>query len=74
MARLEVHGLIRDGLNGETAWDQFVRSSATGTIFQLTTWKRVVQEVFGHVPHYIVALEDGEIQGVLPLFEGHGLL
>ena len=74
MGRLEVHGLMRDGLNGETAWDQFVRSSATGTIFHLTSWKRVIKEVFGHVPHYIVALDNGAIQGVLPLFEVHGLL
>jgi FemAB-related protein (PEP-CTERM system-associated) len=34
----------------------------------------VVQEVFGHVPHYIAVLEHGAIQGVLPLFEVHGLL
>lgn len=31
-------------------------------------WKRTIEQTFGYVPHYLVAVADGRIQGVLPLF------
>ena len=58
----------------EVQWDEFVRSSDDGTVFHLSAWKRVVAEVFRHTPHYLAAVEDGKIRGVLPLFEVRGLL
>ncbi len=71
---LEIHRLMPNSPREESAWDQFVRSSPAGTIFHLCAWKRVVEEVFRHTPHYLMALEGGEIRGALPLFEIHGLL
>ena len=65
--------LGEDGAPSEDAWDRFVRSSPDGTPFHLTAWKRVVEEVFGHRPHYLVARSAGEIRALLPLFEVHGL-
>ncbi|MBI4528311.1 MAG: FemAB family PEP-CTERM system-associated protein [Deltaproteobacteria bacterium] len=56
------------------AWDDFIRSSPTGTVFHLCAWKRVVEETFYHKPHYLLAVEGKEIRGALPLFEVHGLL
>jgi hypothetical protein len=58
----------------EEAWDRFVRSSADGTIFHLLAWKRVVHEIFGHTPRYLLAADGDDIKGILPLFEVHGLL
>lgn len=71
---LEICRLVTTSLQDEGAWDRFVRSSAGGTVFHLSPWKRVVEEVFRHTPHYLQALEGGEIRGVLPLFEVRGLL
>lgn len=67
---LTVDRLRADG----DAWDRFVLSSPDGTVFHLSAWKRIVAEVFRHTPHYLVAIEDEEIRGVLPLFEVRGLL
>lgn len=70
---LEIHRLSVTSPQEESAWDQFVRSSPSGTIFHLSTWRRVVEEVFQLTSHYLMALEGGEIRGVLPLFEVHGI-
>lgn len=58
-----------DKASSADAWDQFVQSSSDGMLFHLTMWKELVEEVFRHKPHYIVARSRGEIFGVLPLFE-----
>jgi FemAB-related protein (PEP-CTERM system-associated) len=50
-------------------WDAFVRASEEGTPFHLTAWRQVVEESFGHRPHYLMAKRAGAIEGVLPLFE-----
>jgi FemAB-related protein (PEP-CTERM system-associated) len=71
---VEIQRLELGSLEGEGAWDRFVRSSPNGTVFHLSAWKRVVEEVFRHTPHYLQAVEGGEIRGVLPLFEIRGLL
>ena len=56
------------------AWDRFVDSSVEGTIFHGIAWKKVVEEVFHHTPRYLLAHDNGELRGVLPLFEVRGLL
>ena len=58
----------------EAAWDRFVTSSDDGTVFHLLAWRRVVHEVFRHAPHYLLATDGQDIQGVLPLFEVRGIL
>jgi FemAB-related protein (PEP-CTERM system-associated) len=55
-------------------WDDFVRQAPGGTLFHLAGWRRVVEEVFGHRAHYLVARRSGTIAGVLPLFELRSLL
>lgn len=55
-------------------WDDFVRWVPGGTLFHLAGWRRVVEEVFGHRAHYLVARRGGTIAGVLPLFELRSLL
>src|SRR5437867_10948387 len=62
-------------LNGESIeWDAFVRSTSGGSPFHLLAWKRAVEQSFGHRPHYLMAVGDHGIEGVLPLFEVRGLL
>lgn len=65
---------LTDDRSAEEKWDRFVDSSPGGTVFHQTTWKRVVEEAFGHTPCYLQAVEDGAVRGVLPLFEIRGLL
>jgi FemAB-related protein (PEP-CTERM system-associated) len=55
-------------------WDAFVRSTPGGSPFHLLAWKRVVETVFRHRPHYLMAVRAGSLEGVLPLFEVRGLL
>lgn len=72
--RLEIQRLAANSVQEDSAWDTFVRSSPGGTLFHLSAWRRVVEEVFRHTPHYLLAIEEGEIRGVLPLFKIWGIL
>jgi FemAB-related protein (PEP-CTERM system-associated) len=67
---LEVQPLKNESIE----WDAFVRSMPGGSPFHLLAWKRAVETSFGHRPHYIMAVGEHGIEGVLPLFEVRGLL
>src|SRR2546428_5211447 len=67
---LEVRPLAGESIE----WDAFVRSTPSGSPFHLLAWKRAVEQGFGHRPHYLMAVGDHGIEGVLPLFEVRGLL
>lgn len=51
----------------EGAWDSFVNRHSQATFFHLSPWRRVIEDVFGHKAHYLLAEQDGDIVGVLPL-------
>ena len=70
---MHVYALGADASASEDDWDAFVDAAPDGTPFHRIAWKRVVEEVFGHTPHYLVAIADGGIRGVLPLFDVRGL-
>ena len=55
-------------------WDKYVAEHPSGTFCHLSGWKRVVEKTFGHKPFYLVATEDSQICGVLPLFHVKTLL
>lgn len=50
------------------AWDRYVLTHPTGTIFHLTAWQRVLTRVFPYRPIYCLARIEDRISGVLPLF------
>jgi FemAB-related protein (PEP-CTERM system-associated) len=58
----------------EAEWDRFVKSAPGGTFFHQLGWRWLVERTFGHRAHYLTALRDGRIVGVLPLFELKSLL
>ena len=61
----------------EAAWDRYVRgaSDAEGaTFFHQLGWRWLVERVFGHRAHYLLARRGSRIVGVLPLFEMKSLL
>ncbi|MBU1691920.1 MAG: FemAB family PEP-CTERM system-associated protein [Gammaproteobacteria bacterium] len=71
---------VRTMTPGDTAhWDQFVFGCHAATFFHRAGWKEVIERAFGHRTHFLLAEENGVIQGVLPLAEidsrlfGHSL-
>jgi FemAB-related protein (PEP-CTERM system-associated) len=58
----------------EAAWDRFVRTAPGGTFFHQMGWRWLVERVFGHRAHYLLARRGTGITGVLPLFEMKSLL
>ena len=50
------------------AWDSFVASHPRSSVYHLSTWRRIIDEVFHHESHYLGAwTEDAELVGVLQL-------
>ena len=52
----------------EKAWDEYVYKSSSSTFYHQLGWRNVVKKTYKHKPIYLVAKENGEIEGVLPLF------
>ena len=50
-----------------TAWDRYVLDSASSNCYHLSSWKDVIERTFGHRSFYLLAEEDGKIEGILPL-------
>ena len=63
--RIEVAELRADE---EGEWDAYVLKHPNSTFFHQIGWRNVVQETYKHKPIYLVAKEDGNIKGILPLF------
>lgn len=49
-------------------WDAFVRNRTDSTFCHLFGWRNIMEDVFGHATHYLVARDSsGRLAGVLPL-------
>lgn len=57
-----------------TAWDTFVRAHPAGSPFHLMAWHDTLRAIFGYRAEYRVAMENGEIVGVLPMFIVHSFM
>ncbi len=51
----------------EQQWRAFVEDAPTATICHHFTWQSVIQAAYGHKPFYLLAREEGQVRGVLPL-------
>jgi FemAB-related protein (PEP-CTERM system-associated) len=52
----------------ESDWNAFVNSAADAEIYHQFAWKRLLERVFGHECHYLLARDaEGSACGVLPL-------
>jgi FemAB-related protein (PEP-CTERM system-associated) len=49
-------------------WDDYVRRSKAATIAHEIGWRSVMAGSLGHRPRYLMALRDGVVVGILPLF------
>ncbi|MDY6865407.1 MAG: FemAB family XrtA/PEP-CTERM system-associated protein [Halobacteriota archaeon] len=54
--------------NDRERWEEFINNSNNSTFYHQIGWKDVVEKTYKHDPYYLIAEEDGEIKGVLPLF------
>lgn len=52
----------------DRAWNAFVDSHPLGTPFHLTAWRDCIQETFHYEPRLMLAEQNGQVRGVLPLF------
>jgi FemAB-related protein (PEP-CTERM system-associated) len=48
-------------------WDECVQCAPEATVYHLAGWKRVMERTFGHEAHYLLAVEQDQVRGVLPL-------
>ena len=55
-------------------WDAFVKKHPEGSPFDLFAWHDAVVNTFGHKPLYYIAAKDGNITGILPLFQLKSIL
>lgn len=52
----------------ESAWTQYVDTARDSVFFQHIAWKRLIETNYGLKSHYLMALNDGQVSGILPLF------
>jgi FemAB-related protein (PEP-CTERM system-associated) len=71
---------VRPFVNADAErWEAFVESCPEATFFHCLGWRDIIEDVFNHRCHYLVAERAGELVGVLPLAEvrsrlfGHAL-
>src|SRR4029077_7389445 len=55
-------------------WDQYVSGHPAGTFFHEWQWREIISASFGYETFFLFAGENGEIQGILPLFLVRSLL
>ena len=61
---MDIHPL---GQSDSDRWDRFVHECAGGHFFHLSGWRDVVETSFGHKTHYLQAVSNGRLVGILPL-------
>ncbi len=61
---LTVHSLSSGDI---AAWDAYVHAHPKATFFHRAGWQEVIETSFGHRTHFVLARQNGEICGVLPL-------
>ena len=49
-------------------WDEFVKRHPDGSLFQLISWKRVIEKTYRYESCYVLAERGNEITGIAPLF------
>ena len=55
-------------------WDDFVLNHPEGSPFHLFAWHDAVVKTFGHKSFYFAAIKNGNISGILPLFQLKSIL
>jgi FemAB-related protein (PEP-CTERM system-associated) len=64
---IHIQRLSAQDAQAAARWDAFVLACPQATFFHRAGWQRIIEEVFRHESHFLMALRDGVIEGVLPL-------
>lgn len=51
------------------SWTNYINNSTSSTIYHTLEWKKILEDTFNYRPYYLVAYDEEDIKGVLPLFE-----
>jgi len=58
------------GIEGVSeGWKQYLSTCPAACIYHDERWKEVIEKTFGHHCHYLAAISNGRVRGVLPLVE-----
>jgi hypothetical protein len=55
-------------------WNRFVEGHQRATAYQLGAWPEVLRAAYGFRPACLALVEDGELQGVMPLMRSRGIV
>ena len=66
MSALELEVRLAEGAD-DVRQDEYVRAHRLGTVFHLSGWARAAEAAFGATAKSLIAIEGGELVGVLPL-------
>ena len=50
-------------------WEAFAQRCPDATFFHAIEWRGIIERVFRHRTHYLIAERGGEVAGILPLAE-----
>jgi FemAB-related protein (PEP-CTERM system-associated) len=60
---------VRFADNDDAAiWDEYVFRHRYGTPFHLTAWRKTIQQTFHYPSYSLIAMQDGRVAGIVPLF------
>jgi FemAB-related protein (PEP-CTERM system-associated) len=71
---LTIKRLLPQDTAAAAQWDAFVMACPQASFFHRAGWQKIIERVFRHNTYFLYALEDGAIQGVLPLGHVNSLL
>jgi FemAB-related protein (PEP-CTERM system-associated) len=55
-------------IKDQVRWDEYVLSHSESTPYHLWAWKESIEQAYGHKAYYFWAEDDGQVVGILPLF------
>ena len=62
-----IERLLPGDARSASLWEDFVMACPQATFFHRVAWQAIIRDVFRHDTHFLYALTDGRITGVLPL-------
>ena len=55
-------------------WEEYVQKHPDSTFYHRHEWKQVIEKSFGHKTYYLMAVDNGEVVGILPMVHLKSLL
>ena len=49
-------------------WERYLQTSPHATFAHALGWRSVVEKTYHHIPYYLMAMDGGSVEGLLPLF------